>query len=210
MGKAIAARLAPHHHVVIMSPSEEKLKATATELNCAYEVGDVRDYAAMEHIVQKLGNVDCVINNAGLWVQGLLDENDPVRIHDVVDVNVVGVINLTKAVIPAMKQQKSGLIINIISQGGLYAKAERAVYTASKWAITGFTKSIQLELAPFGISVTGLYPGKLRTNMFSNMGIAKDMSDALEPDEVAKVIEFALTLNAPSILTEVGIKHIDN
>jgi len=117
---------------------------------------------------------------------------------------------MTKAVVPAMKQQKSGLIININSQGGLYAKAERSVYTASKWAVTGFTKAMQPELAPFGIAVTGIYPGMLKTDMFNKMGIDKDMSKGLDTKEVAKTVEFLLSFDTPTTFPEIGIKHIAN
>lgn len=209
LGKAIAARLAPNNKVIILSPSEEKLKQTADELGCEYKVCDVRDYAQVEKVVQEVGAIDCLVNNAGLWIEGTLESNDPERIHEVLEVNTLGTINCTKAVIPIMKQQKSGRIINVISQAGLYAKAERSVYTASKWAITGFTKSIQAEVAPLGIGVTGLYPGKLKTNMFSKMGINKSMDGALATDEVAKMVEFILILDNTTLLPEVGIKDLE-
>jgi len=210
LGKAIAARLAPNNKVVIMSPSEEKLKAVAQEIGCDYKVCDVRDYAQCKQVLQEIGQVDCLVNNAGLWIQGELDQDDPARIHQVLEVNLLGVINMTKAVIPAMKQQKSGLIININSQAGLYAKAERAVYNATKWGVTGFTKSMQPELAKYGIGVTGLYPGMMQTDMFSKMCIEKDMSKGLDTEDVAKTIEFILSFDKPTLFPEIGIKHIEN
>lgn len=210
LGKTIAARLAANHRVIILSPNEEKLARTAQEIGCEYKVCDVRDYSQAEKTIQEIGAVDCLINNAGLWIQGALDENDAQRIHEVLEVNTLGVINMTKAVMPAMKQQKTGLIININSQGGLYAKAERSVYAASKWAITGFTKAMQPELAPFGIAVTGIYPGMLKTDMFNKMGIDKDMSKGLDTDEVAKTVEFLLSFDKPTMFPEIGVKHIAN
>lgn len=210
LGKAIATRLAPSNKVIILSSNEDKLKVVAQELGCEYKVCDVRDYTQAEKVISEIGTIDCLVNNAGLWIQGPLDKNDPQRIHEVLEVNTLGVINMTKAVIPAMKQRGSGLIININSQGGFYAKAERGVYTATKWAITGFTKAMQPELAPHGIAVTGIYPGMMKTDMFRKMGIEKDMSKGLEPEEVAKTIEFLLTFDKPTIFPEIGIKHIDN
>lgn len=210
LGKAIAARLASKYKVVIVSTNEDKLKAVAEELGCAYKICDVRDYSQAARTIAEIGAIDCLINNAGLWTQGPLDENDPERIHEVLEVNTLGVINMTKAVIPIMKQQQAGLIININSQAGLYAKAERGVYTASKWAITGFTKAIQPELAPHGIAVTGIYPGMMKTDMFNKMGIEKDMSKGLDTEEVAKTIEFLLSFDKPTMFPEIGIKHIDN
>lgn len=154
LGKAIAKQLAAGNKVIILSPSEEKLRRAADEIGCDYKVCDVRNYAQVKRAIEGLGSIDCLVNNAGLWIEGPLDENDPDYAKQVLDVNVLGVINLTKAVIPVMKKQQAGLIININSQGGFYAKAERSVYTAAKWAITGFTKAMQPELAPHGIAVT--------------------------------------------------------
>lgn len=210
LGKTIAAKLSPNNRVFILSPNEEKLKAVAEELGCEYKVCDVRNYKQCEKVIGEIGRVDCLVNNAGLWIQGELDQDDPARIHEVIEVNLLGVINMTKAVIPGMKQQKSGLIININSQGGFYAKAERAVYTATKWGVTGFTKSIQPELSKYGIGVTGLYPGMMQTEMFSKMGIEKDMSKGLDTEEVAKTVEFILSFDTPTLFPEIGIKHIKN
>jgi short-subunit dehydrogenase len=209
LGKAIAARLTPHNNVIIVSPTEDKLRATAAELGCTYRVADVRDYARLAQIVQEIGTVDCLINNAGLWIEGPLSVNDPQRIQDVINVNTLGTINFTKAVLPVMQQQRSGIILNVISQAGVSAKAERAVYNASKWAITGFTKSMAPELAPLGIRITGLYPGKLHTDMFKKMGLDKSMHGALEPAAVAKTVEFILSCDPPVLFTEVGLMNMD-
>jgi short-subunit dehydrogenase len=209
LGKAIAVKLTPNHKVIILSPTEEKLRKASKEIGCEYRVCDIRDYRQVEQTVREVGAIDCLINNAGLWIEGPLSENDAKYIRDVMDVNALGTINLTKAVIPAMKQRQDGIIINVVSQAGWYAKAERSVYTASKWAITGFTKAIEPELAPYGIRVTGLYPGKLHTDMFKKMGINKSMAGALETEEVARTIEFILNSEKPVLFTEVGIKNMD-
>ncbi|HSX02744.1 MAG TPA: SDR family oxidoreductase [Candidatus Saccharimonadia bacterium] len=209
LGKAMATRLAPNHRVIILSPDEAKLREAAQAISCDYKVCDVRDYAQVEKTVGEVGAIDCLINNAGIWIEGRLEDNDPTYIHQVLEVNTLGVINFTRAVVPGMKQQTSGLIINVISQAGLHAKAERSVYTASKWAITGFTKAMQLELAPFGIGVTGLYPGMLKTQMFAKVGIKKDLDKALDTEEVAKTVEFMLSLDPRTTLPEVGLKSID-
>ena len=210
LGKAIAAQLTLNYRVVIISPSEDKLRAAAQELGCEYKVCDVRDYQQIEKVVADIGTLDCVVNNAGLWIEGALDDADPEKIHEVLEVNTLGTMYLTRAVVPLMKQQKSGLIINVISQAGLYAKPNRSIYNASKWAITGFTKAAQAELAPFGVRVTGLYPGKLNTELFAKSGIQKDMSNALDTVEVAKTVEFLLGFDNTVAVPEIGITHISN
>lgn len=207
LGKAIAKNLMRNNNVIILARDESKLRAAAEELDCRYIVGDVRDYGAMQKVCDELGAIDCLINNAGVWLQGPLDEADDARIQETIDTNVNGTISLTKAVVPHMKQQKSGLIINVISQGGLNAREGWPIYTASKWAITGFTKAMQQELEPFGIGVTGLYPATLNTEMFAKSGISKDVSRALKPDDVAKTVEFIVSMDEILLLPEIGVKQ---
>jgi short-subunit dehydrogenase len=214
LGKAIAAELSPENTVIILSPTKDKLEKTAQELICDYEVTNVADYnscqTAITNIIKKYKQIDCLINNAALWIQGELDENDPDYIQQVLNVNTLGPIFLTKATLPTMKKQKEGLIININSQAGLYGKAERSIYTATKFALTGLTKSLQSELAKYNIRVTGIYPGKMKTDMFKKMGIEKPMDDALDPKEVATTIRFLLSLDKNTVIPGLGIKNIQN
>ena len=214
LGYAIAKRLLPRNKVTICSPTKEKLEKAAKELNCDFEVCDVSDKGDVKtmvnNIVEKHGKIDCLVNNAGLWIQGELDSNDPDNIKRVLEVNTLGVVLLSREVIPHMKKEKNGLIINVVSQAGIYGKAERGVYTTSKFAIAGLTKSLADELAKYGIKVTGLYPGKLRTQMFQKMGIKKEMDNGLELEEVARTVEFILSADKDTLFPEVGIKHINN
>ena len=214
LGKIMAKRLSPKHQVVLLANNSEGLAQAAKETNSDFVVCDVANHEqvnrAVSSILEKYQKIDCLINNAGVWIEGALDQNDPERIKAIIDVNTLGVMYLTQAVLPHMKSRMSGRILNIISQAGLYGKAERSVYTASKFAVTGFTKSLQFELARFNIGVTGVYPGKLRTSMFEKAGNKKDLSDALDPDEVAKVIEFICTLSSTTLLPEVGIRLTAN
>ncbi len=212
LGKEIARILSPNNSVIIFVRSKEKAKKTIREILCEYEVCDVRNYSQIEKALKKIyirhKRIDCVINNAGVWIEGELEQNISQDIENTIKTNTLGTIYLSKAVIPYFKKQKSGLIINIISQAGIYAKAKRTVYNASKWAITGFTKSLQPELADYGIRVTGIYPGKMNTGLFIKKGIKKDMSDAIGAFEVAKTIEFILSFGNSIEFPEVGIKHV--
>lgn len=213
LGKEIAEYIASDYQVVIISPTESKLKKVASEINVDYEVADVGNYKSLEGVVKKViekyKQIDCLVNNAGLWLQGELEGNSPEDIRRVIEVNTVGVIYFSKAVIPQMKKQMRGLIINVNSQAGLYAKPERSVYNTSKWGITGFTKALQEEIAKYGISVIGIYPGKMNTKMFEKMGIQKDMGDAINPKEVARVVKFLLESDKNLNFPEIGIKSLN-
>lgn len=212
LGKTVAEYLSGQYRVYILARTETKLKEIASEIGCEYRVCDVSDYSQVEKvfgdIYAEAGSIDVLINNAGLWIQGTLEENDAEEIKKVIDVNTTGVINGTKAVVPFMKKQGNGTIIQINSQSGLIGKAERSVYNASKWAVTGFTKSMQLELEPHNIKVTGIHPAMLHTELFSKQGIEKDMEKALSTKEVAKTIKFILEMDDDTMFPEIGIKKI--
>ena len=210
LGKSIAKELAKDSKVIIASTNEEKLKETSKNLKCDYYVCNVADYGQVEKMIKALGKIDVLINNAGLWIQDELELNDYARIQKVVEVNLLGVINCTKAVLPSMKKAQEGQIININSQAGINYKKERVVYNASKWGVTGFSKSLEDEVKKYGIKVTDIMPGKMNTDMFKKMNIEKSMTDALDTKYVANLIRFILSLPKDVNITEVGIKNILN
>ena len=214
LGKSIATKLSPNHQVVILSHNREKLEAVSKEINCDFVEAEITDYSsvntAVEKVLGKYQKIDVLINNAGIWTEGKLEDNDPKKIEEVIRVNTLGTIYLTRAVLPAMKSAKTGRIINIISQDGLHAKNIRSVYSASKWAITGFTKCLQVELSGDHIGVTGIYPGLLKTGLFEKQGAVRDLNHALDPGEIASVIEYVINLSSDTLLPDIGIKNINN
>ena len=109
-----------------------------------------------------------------------------------------------------MKKQKDGLIININSQAGINHKAERVVYNASKWGVTGFSKSLQDEVAKYGIRVTDVMPGMMITDMFNKMNITKNMANGLDTKEVCRLVQFIIDTPSNVMVPEVGIKNINN
>ena len=210
LGKTLANDLSKDNKVIILATNEERLKQVATDNNCIYKVCDVRDYRKVSECIKEIGKIDVLINNAGLWIQEELDYNDSNRIESVVDVNLLGVINCSKAVIPVMKENKDGLIININSQAGINHKAERTVYNATKWGVTGFTKSLQDEVAKYGIRVTNVMPGMMKTDMFKKLNIEKNMANGVDTKEVARLIRFIIETPNDVMIPEVGIKNINN
>lgn len=214
LGKTLAESLSKENNVIILATNEDKLKIVADDNNCKYKVCDVSDYNAVEksitQIVKDYNKIDVLINNAGLWIQEELDTNDFNRIKSVIEVNLLGTINVSKAVIPSMKENKDGLIININSQAGINHKAERVVYNASKWGVTGFSKSLQDEVAKYGIRVTDVMPGMMKTDMFNKMDITKNMANGLDTREVARLIKFIIDTPSDVMIPEVGIKNINN
>jgi NADP-dependent 3-hydroxy acid dehydrogenase YdfG len=210
LGKATAQKLiAAGYDVTILGRDEERTKAAAKEMGCKYVVADIANNAQVEKAIAAAGDVDILINNAGLWIQDELEANDPDYIQKVVEVNALGTMYCTRAVVPFMKERGRGRIINVISQAGLYAKAERAPYNASKWAVTGFTKSMQAELQQHKIAVTGFYPSALNTHMFDKSGNSRDMSRALEPEIAAGAIAYICSLPDHVTVPELGIASLN-
>lgn len=214
LGKTLTETFAKENNVIILATNEEKMNLVAKENNCSYKVCDVSNYEIVEktinEIVKEYNKIDVLINNAGLWIQEELDTNDSDRIKSVIEVNLLGTINVSKAVIPSMKENRDGLIININSQAGINHKAERVVYNASKWGVTGFSKSLQDEVAKYGIRVTDVMPGMMKTEMFSKMNIEKNMANGLDTKEVARLIQFIIDTPSDVMIPEVGIKNINN
>lgn len=213
LGKVTAQKLvATGHTVTILSHNAEKTKTAATEIGCAYVVADVNDAAAVakavNQAVEQNGAIDTLINNAGVWILGPLETNTSQDIERAVAVNALGTIYCTHAVVPGMKRRGKGRIINVISQGGLYAKAERSVYTASKWAITGFTKCMQAELKPAKVSVTGFYPGAMDTGLFAKVGDTKDRTGELSPAVAADALVYLCNVPDDVDVPEYGVQSL--
>lgn len=212
LGKALAKRFSSRCKVVITSRSEKHAQEVAEELRCDGIAMDVRNAQSIKdgirHVLDTYGKIDCLINNAGIWIEGKAENNSEEEIQELIETNLLGVLLVTRAVIPSMKIRENGTIINVNSQNGFQAKKERSIYTASKWGVTGFTKSLQEELSEYGIRVMGLYPGKMNTRLFSKAGIEKKMDDAIDIERAVDVVEFMLSMPDDVLITEVGIKSI--
>lgn len=213
LGKEIALILSKNHQLVLIAKEGEKLKKTAQKLNCDYITCDLSDLEQIKNtvkqIIEKYHQIDVLINNAGIWIQGEVDQNDEEHIKKTFEINSLATIYMTKYVIPYMKNQKQGFIINVISQAGLTAKADRSVYHASKWAITGFTKCLQYDLKKHNIKVTGFYPGAMKTKLFEKVGVNKNLSNALDPKKAAQMIEYIINQDSHVMLPEIGVIDIN-
>lgn len=132
---------------------------------------DVRNSSSIEKAVAKIiaitGKIDVVINNAGVGITGPLEEIPTEEIKNNFETNFFGPIEVMKAVLPQMRKQNSGLIINITSIAGYMGLPYRSIYSASKGALEIITESLRMEVAPFGIQITNVAPGDFATNIAS-------------------------------------------
>lgn len=132
---------------------------------------DVRDVesiqAAVAKIIATTGRLDVVINNAGVGITGPLEEIPTAEIKNNFETNFFGPIEVMKAALPQMRQQKSGLIINVTSIAAYMGLPYRSVYSASKGALELITEALSMEVKSFGINITNVAPGDFATNIAS-------------------------------------------
>lgn len=153
---------------------------------CLTFQGDVRDdgaiTAAVAAVVSQYGRIDILFNNAGICAYGLAHELTEEAWDTMLDINLKGAWLVARRVIPVMIAQKSGVIINNSSVAGLRGMGRLSHYAASKWGLTGLTKSWAIELAPYGIRVNSLHPTGVNTPM--NDGLAA--LEGLTPAQIAE------------------------
>lgn len=192
-GLMTAARLASRGHKVIATMRDlSKRNVLLSEVNRrgGQEIEvlrlDVTDKESIrtviEHIAAEYGYVDVLVNNAGYGIGGFFEDLTEEEIRQQMETNFFGVQNLTRAVIPLMRQRKRGRVINISSVAGFSASPAFGAYNASKWALEAFSESLQYELKLFGIDVLLIEPGTYRTKIFfENARYAKNFDNPASP-----------------------------
>lgn len=134
---------------------------------------DVTDTTKIRSVVRQafdaLGQIDVVVSNAGYGVFGAAEEVTDAQIRGQIDTNVIGSIQLIRAVLPYLRAQGHGRIMQVSSEGGQIAYPNFSLYHASKWAIEGFVEAVTTEVAPFGIECTLVEPGPAGTNFGANL-----------------------------------------
>jgi NAD(P)-dependent dehydrogenase (short-subunit alcohol dehydrogenase family) len=122
---------------------------------------------AVETIMRDLGSIDVLVNNAGFGTDGVFEAMSDEVIAEQFNTNVFGLMRMTRAIIPYFRAQSSGRIIQIASMGGRITFPLYSIYHSSKWAVEGFSESLQYELAPFGIQVKIVEPGAIKTEFYT-------------------------------------------
>lgn len=135
--------------------------------------------AAFAEIVHIFGRIDVLVNNAGFGLLGAVEESSDADVRRMYDTNVFGLLNVTRAVLPKLRAQRSGHVINVSSIGGFRAVAGFGAYCSTKFAVEGLTEALHAELAPLGIHVTVIEPGYFRTDFLdaSSLAIAPHVID---------------------------------
>ncbi|PQV53035.1 oxidoreductase [Paraburkholderia sp. BL21I4N1] len=135
--------------------------------------------AAVQAAIEKFGRIDVLVNNAGFGLLGAVEESADQDVRRMYDTNVFGLLNVTRAVLPVMRAQRAGHVINISSIGGYRAAAGFGVYSSTKFAVEGITEAMHAELKPLGIHATVVEPGYFRTDFLdaSSLVVAQHVID---------------------------------
>jgi NAD(P)-dependent dehydrogenase (short-subunit alcohol dehydrogenase family) len=197
---------------------KEKLPLKVVQLDVT---DDTSVKSAMQSITAQAGRVDVLVNNAGYGLNGAFEDLEIEEIKALYETNLFGVVRVTQSVLPIMRKQKSGIIVNVSSGAGRFGYPGGSAYVSTKFAIEGLSESIAYELEPFGIRVVLVEPGVIKTNFVNSMVAAKKSQDpnspylhlmqnvatsfehmlegASSPDVVAKVVLKAITSEDPSL-----------
>ncbi len=156
--------------------AQNKENGFAFKLDITNEIDIER---TIETIISKFGRIDILVNNAGVGFVGAIEESSMEEVREVFEANFFGTLQLTKAVLPFMRKEGKGHIVQISSHGGIKAFAGFGIYNASKFALEGFSEALAQEIEPLGIRVSIVEPGPFRTNFAgSRLGQAKNVIDA--------------------------------
>jgi NAD(P)-dependent dehydrogenase (short-subunit alcohol dehydrogenase family) len=190
------------------------------------DVTDAASVAAgVDHVLATAGRIDVAINNAGFTLSGAVEEVSIKEVTAQLDTNVFGIWRVCQAVLPNMREQGGGGIINIGSLGGQIGLPFQSAYSASKFALEGLTEALRVEVRPFGIRVVLIAPGDFHTNFMKNRVLCagcheksayfnrckktlskmeNDEINGLPPDDIAPFVEKIMRLSNPAVRYTVG------
>jgi NAD(P)-dependent dehydrogenase (short-subunit alcohol dehydrogenase family) len=198
----------------------ENLKSVVTKKNLPIQIKqlDVTDDISVKNAIQAIsseaGRIDVLVNNAGYGLNGAFEDLAVDEIRAQYETNVFGLIRTTQAVLPIMRRQKSGTIVNISSGAGRFGFPSGSAYASTKFAVEGLSESMSYELEPFGIRVVIVEPGVIRTNFFDGLVVAKKSKDPNSPysqimQKVAAGFEEMMkNASSPELVAEVVLNAI--
>jgi short-subunit dehydrogenase len=182
---------------------------------------------AVEYIVKQEGCIDVLINNAGFGIAGSVEDTSEEEAYQQFNTNFFGVHRMCRQVLPVMREQGSGLIVNVSSVAGLISIPFQSMYSASKYAVEALSEAMRIEVKPFGVNVVLVEPGDTKTGFtdsrqFVNAGsdsvygkkfnksintMIKDEVNGSRPESVAKVIARVVEMKNPPVRVVAGLQY---
>jgi NAD(P)-dependent dehydrogenase (short-subunit alcohol dehydrogenase family) len=201
-GRELAVAAAKLGNTVIGTVRQEAQIGSVNELVNNKTFGyllDVNNHTQVNEVIQavaeKFGRIDVLVNNAGYGLTGAVEEASMAEVRDQMETNFFGALAVTQTVLPIMRKQKSGHIIQISSQAGISANPALGIYNASKFALEGFSEALYKEVLPLGIKVTLVEPGPFRTAWAGgSMKFTAKHIDAYE-ETAGKMKQFLASIN---------------
>jgi NAD(P)-dependent dehydrogenase (short-subunit alcohol dehydrogenase family) len=194
----------------------ERLGDSPALLPVALDVtNEAQTNAAVQAALEKFGRIDVLVNNAGFGLVGAIEESSDADVRRMYDTNVFGLLNVTRAVLPAMRARRSGHVINMSSIGGYRSAAGFGAYCSTKFAVEGLTEALHTELKPLGIHATVVEPGYFRTDFLDASSLVVSREVIADYDETSgSVRRKAATLNHnqpgnPAKLATAMLKLVD-
>ena len=208
IGAALVTRARAAGNIVVFTGRDPRRIAAVAEKTGAHglvaDVGRDADNArVVSESVRLMGGIDVLVNNAGYAYRAEIGAMDVDAMRAMFDTNVFGLVDLTNRVVPLLKAQAEGDIINIASTSGMKGAATATAYAASKWAVRGISQCWQAELRPHGIRVTCLCPSEVQTDFGGRTG--RNNPNKLYTDDIAATIFAALEMPRRVLWPEVAV-----
>jgi NAD(P)-dependent dehydrogenase (short-subunit alcohol dehydrogenase family) len=236
-GRLSAIALAQEGHKVIATmrgtQKKEELLATARSIGDGVEIEvvelDVTDFTQVNHVIEgvlsRFGKIDVLVNNAGYAAGGFIEEVPMQVWKEQFETNFFGVVALTRAVLPHMRERASGTIINVSSISGRVGFPGLGPYVSSKHAVEGFSESLRLEMLPYGVHVVLVEPASYKTGIWSKglagalvqedspyvkemnrmvHGVQRISNSASDPQEVVDLLKAIVSMKSPGLRYPIG------
>jgi NADP-dependent 3-hydroxy acid dehydrogenase YdfG len=219
IGRVVSKELSSRHYNLSLLDIDIKDRDSDRELARHCDVTRPEQVEeAVSNTLNKFGRIDVLVNCAGMSHLGTIDKLELEELDKVYDVNVKGTFNVSRAVLPVMKEQKCGHIVNIGSLRGIQCAAGKAAYSMSKSAVRTFSKTLRREVEKYGIKVTVINPGyvdtaiyggsQLRPHVQSIPGEGLQEAPLTQPSDIAKTISYLLELSPGACVEELNIGRL--
>lgn len=219
LGREVSLKLAKEGvSLALIARNEEKLnkvKEEAVKLGSPKVVCypcDIQDKGQIKKTVQKIevdfSEVQILLNIAGIWQKlNLLEDIPEEEVDSVINIDLKGMIFMTRLALPILKRQKEAIVLNDSSRSGVTAQPGQSIYTAAKWGVRGFTEVLKEDLKETNVKVAAIYQGGTDTGMFNKAGEHFDQVKFIKPVELAEVIVFMLSRPSGIWLHDVRVEH---
>ena len=195
------------HHVVFTGRNDSLIRQVATETGAHGVDADITraddNARTVSECQARMGGIDVLVNNAGYAYRGEIGAMDVSAMRAMFETNVFGLVDITNRVVPLMKAQADGDIVNIASTSGMKGAVTATAYAGSKWAVRGISQCWQAELRPHGIRVTSLCPSEVQTNFGGRTG--RNNPNKLYADDIAATIMAALDMPRRVLWPELAV-----